>query len=149
MKLVLSLLVVTLALLSPVAAEAEEDSKETIGCKMRFSLKGWSVFYKTGKGSGTVTCDNGESAEVLIRVKGGGLTFGKSEVLDGKGVFSPVYSIDEVFGSYASAGAQAAAGVSAAATAMTKGEVSLSLRGTGRGIELGFDFGRFKIKRKK
>ncbi len=121
--------------------------EELYDCEMDFNLKGWSVFVKKAGGSGTVTCDNGESARIKIRVRGGGLTFGKSEILDGKAKISGVKDISEVFGSYASASAHAGVGPSAEATAMTKGEVSLALAGTGRGVDLGIAFSRFKISR--
>ena len=54
-------------------------------CQLRFNLAGWSAFYKTGSGSGTVTCDNGQSMAVKIRTKGGGITFGKTRIADGRG----------------------------------------------------------------
>ena len=66
---------------------------------MKFNLKGWSVFYKTAEGSGRVTCNNGEKANVKINVTGGGLTFGKMDIRDGNGTFSEVIHIDEIFGS--------------------------------------------------
>ena len=59
-----------------------------IDCEMRFSMHGWSVLYKTGSGSGTITCDNGQHLAVTVRAKGGGLTVGKSSVEDGLGKFS-------------------------------------------------------------
>ena len=120
---------------------------ELYHCEMNFDLKSWSAFVKKARGSGTVTCDNGESARVEIRVRGGGLTFGKSEILDGTAKISGVKDISEVFGSYISASAHAGVGPSAEATAMTKGEVSLALAGTGRGIDLGVAFSKFKILR--
>jgi len=116
-------------------------------CEMTFDLKGWSAFYKTAKGTGTIRCDNGQTAKVKIRAKGGGLTFGKSEVIGGIGKFSEARSIDELFGSYAQSEAHAGAGKSTAAQAMTKGEISLALAGTGRGVDIGFAFGKFTIER--
>lgn len=118
-----------------------------IKCEMSFNLKGWSAFYKTARGTGKITCNNGQSAAVAIKVTGGGLTFGKSQIDDGQGVFSPVSDIGQLFGSYAHAEAHAGAGKSAAAQALTKGEVSLALKGTGSGVDIGFDFGKFTIKR--
>lgn len=79
-------------------------------CTMRFDLKGWSAFYKTASGSGTVSCDNGQSAAVSIKATGGGLTVGKSKIKNGHGTFSEVSSIGEVFGSYAEAEAHAGMG---------------------------------------
>jgi len=139
---------------SPAAPAGEEDKeapaergKATVECRMTFSLKGWSAFYKTSKGQGTITCSNGQSAGVKIKATGGGITFGKSEIVDGTGHFSDVSSIDEVFGSYVQSEAHAGAGKSANAQAMTKGEVSLALAGTGRGVDIGFAFGKFTISR--
>ena len=43
---------------------------------MTFQLTGWSLFYKTAQGSGTVSCSNGQSMHVKLRARGGGLTFG-------------------------------------------------------------------------
>jgi len=133
---------VTVCIASLGAAEA--DTK----CQMTFELKGWSAFYKTAKGSGTIKCDNGQTASVSIKATGGGLTFGKSEIVGGTGKFSDVASINEVFGSYVESDAHAGAGKSSIASAMTKGEVSLALAGTGKGVDVGFAFGKFTIEKK-
>lgn len=117
-------------------------------CKMTYSLKGWSVFYKEYKGSGTVTCQNGQRASVSVVARGGGVTFGKSEINNGRGVFSKVKDIREIFGTYVAVDGHAGATRSAEGRAMTKGEVSLALYGTGRGFDLGFSFGGFTIERK-
>jgi hypothetical protein len=118
-----------------------------IDCKLRFDLSGWSVFYKTGKGSGTVTCDNGQRMPVQIRTKGGGLTFGKTEIRNGTGEFSGIHRIDDVLGTYATAEAHASAGTATKAQVMTKGDVSLALAGKGEGWSLGVAFGKFVISR--
>lgn len=118
-----------------------------IDCELRYSLSGWSAFYKTASGEGTITCNNGRSMKVKIRAKGGGLTFGKQTIDDGRGKFSEVRSIDQLLGTYATGGAHAGAGKSSAAQVITKGEVSLALAGTGHGIDLGVDFGKFVISR--
>lgn len=134
----------------PLRAEEEankEASSQLMTCRMTFNLKGWSAFYKTAKGDGEIHCSNGQSAKVKIRATGGGITFGKSEVIGGTGKFSGARSIDELFGSYVQSEAHAGAGKSADAQAMTKGEVSLALAGTGRGVDIGFAFGKFTIER--
>ena len=115
-------------------------------CKMNFNLSGWSVFYQTATGNGTVHCNNGQSMSVHIRVKGGGLTFGKSQITDGVGKFSGVGSMSEIKGHYADAGVHAGASSSAGARVMTKGNVSLALSGTGKGWDLGVAFGAFIIE---
>jgi hypothetical protein len=117
-----------------------------VDCQMRFTLSGWSAFYKTSSGSGTITCNNGQSHRVSIRAKGGGLTFGKTRIEAGRGEFSGVNDISDVYGSYASAEAHAGAAKSSKAEAMTKGDVNLALAGTGEGWNLGVAFGKFTIK---
>jgi hypothetical protein len=144
-------LCVLVLLVSPpvslLAGEAKREGKGLLECKMTFSLKGWSAFYKTTKGDGTITCSNGQRAKVKIAAKGGGITFGKSEIIGGTGTFTEVGSIAELFGSYVQSEAHAGAGKSGDVQAMTKGEVSLALAGTGRGIDIGFAFGKFTITR--
>ena len=117
-------------------------------CRMKFNLKSWSAFYKSGKGEGAITCENGQSAGVKIRTQGGGITFGKSEIKTGHGTFSEVGGIDELFGTYGAAEAHAGAVKSSGAQALTKGNVSLAISGTGEGVDIGFSFGSFKIEKK-
>lgn len=131
------------------APEKTPETGKLTDCEMTYTLKGWSAFYKTASGTGAVTCDNGQSAKVTIKVTGGGLTFGKSTIVDGKGKFSEVKSIEEIFGSYAESSAHAGAVKSAAAEVLTKGEVSLALAGTGQGVDIGIDFGKFTIEKAK
>jgi len=117
-------------------------------CTMSFNLKGWSAFYKTAKGSGSITCNNGQKARVSLEAKGGGLTVGKSQIRDGHGKFSEVADISELFGTYVQGAAAAGAVKASGASAMTKGEVSLALAGTGTGFELGVSFGKFIISKR-
>ncbi len=137
-----------LFLIGPPASLLAQDGK-LLECKMTFNLSGWSVFYKTAHGSGTITCSNGQTARVRIRAKGGGITFGKSDVTNGTGTFTGARSISELFGAYAQSEAHAGVGKSGDVQAMTKGEVSLALKGTGRGVDIGFAFGKFTISRAK
>lgn len=116
-------------------------------CEMTFSLSGWSAFYKTASGLGTVTCSNGQRMRVKLSAKGGGLSFGKSSIDNGHGEFSGIRDISEVLGGYATAEAHAGAVKSAKGQVMTKGPVSLALAGKGRGWDLGFAFGSFHIER--
>ncbi|MBB1087862.1 hypothetical protein H4F99_05085 [Lysobacter sp. SG-8] len=136
------LLILALALAAATPAHAGE-----VDCKLRFDLEGWSVFYKTASGNGTITCDNGQSMAVKIETKGGGLSFGKSKIEDGVGEFSGVDDINELLGTYATAEAHAGAGRSSKAQVVTKGEVSLALAGTGEGWDIGVAFGKFVISR--
>lgn len=135
--------VTALAFVALAAAPAHAGDVE---CKMNFRLSGWSVFYQTAEGSGTVRCSNGQTMGVRIRVKGGGLTFGKSEITNGVGKFSGIHGISEIKGHYADAGVHAGAAKSAGARVMTKGNVSLALSGTGKGWDLGVAFGAFIIE---
>jgi len=149
-RMLLCLLIISAAaaptLLAGKSKNPERSDGALITCEMKFDLKGWSAFYKTAKGNGTITCDNGQSAETTIKAKGGGITFGKSDVINGTGKFSGARSIGELFGSYAQAEVHAGAGKSAVAQALTKGEISLTLTGTGRGVDIGFAFGKFTLR---
>ena len=140
---VLLLLFVGSTLVSTQAL-AEEKTR----CRMSFELSSKSFFYKKGNGSGTITCENGQTATVKITAKGGGISFGKSKIADGAGVFSEVGDISVLFGSYGQAEAHAGVGddKSTGANAMTKGKVSLALTGKGEGWNVGFAFGKFTIK---
>ena len=120
----------------------------SVDCKLRFTLSGWSAFYKRADGTGTVTCSNGQSMQVKLQARGGGLSVGKSTVRSGVGEFSGVQTINDILGNYASAEAHAGAVKSAQGQVVTKGEISLALSGTGDGWDLGIAVGRFTIKRK-
>ena len=135
-----------LALVSTAAIGGTAQAA-AIDCKLKFTMSGWSVFYKRADGTGTITCNNGQSMAVKLSARGGGLTAGKSTIRDGIGEFSGVQSIDDILGNYASAEAHAGAVKSAKGQVVTKGEVSLALSGTGEGWDLGIAFGKFTIKR--
>ena len=128
-------------------AVAQDKAPATVECTMKFNLKGWSVFYKTAEGSGRVTCNNDENSNVKINVTGGGLTFGQMDIRNGDGTFSDVIHINEIFGTYVAAEAHAGAVKSAQVSVYTKGEISLALAGTGRGMNIGIDFGKLEISR--
>ncbi len=130
--------------LSGAPGTSDAADKKGTKCKLQFSIQGWSVFYETATGTGTVTCDNGQTRRVKINVKGGGLTAGKSS-LKGTGTFSEVADIHEIFGAYGKAEAHAGVVKSAGAQVMTKGNVSLAIAATGQGINLGIAFGKFRI----
>ncbi|WP_422509230.1 hypothetical protein [Stenotrophomonas sp. GZD-301] len=141
----LSLALIALASLGAVPAA---QAAGNIDCELHYNLAGWSVLYKTASGTGTITCDNGARIPVKITAKGGGLTVGKSKIVDGKGKFSGAYSLNDLLGSYASVEAHAGADKSSNAQVMTKGDVSLALAGTGKGWDLGVGVGRFTIERR-
>src|SRR5258708_34464874 len=117
-----------------VAAASAAEAMTT--CEMKFDMKGWSIFYKVSSGSGWITCDNGQTANVNLQAKGGGLVAGKSEIRDGTGKFNEVSDIDDLYGTYVAGSATAGAGNSASAGGGKKGEVSPGLAGKGKGVEL-------------
>ena len=63
-----------MAFLLVAAAPPAAAYEKTTACTMDFTLKGWSAGYKTAKGEGTISCDNGQTAEVRLHAIGGGLT---------------------------------------------------------------------------
>lgn len=138
----LRVLALCVAMAAAPAAMAGE-----LTCKMTYSLAGWSAFYKTASGTGTVTCDNGQRLNITIQAKGGGLSFGKYKIENGFGQFGNVNTVRDVLGSYATAEAHAGvADKTASAQAMTNGDVSLALSGKGEGWDLGVAFSKFTIK---
>ncbi|HEY4582868.1 MAG TPA: hypothetical protein VIG88_08395 [Lysobacter sp.] len=128
-----------------LALAASPAAAADLSCSLRFSMTGWSAIYKHSRGTGTVTCSNGQTLPVKIEARGGGLTFGKSRIDDGTGRFAGVRRIRDVLGGYATGEANAAAGRAAKAQIVTKGPVSLALAGKGEGVELGVAFGSFVI----
>ncbi|MBN7138616.1 hypothetical protein A7A76_05745 [Lysobacter enzymogenes] len=118
-------------------------------CHMTFDTSGWAVIYKHINGKGRITCDNGQSANVAIHIRGAGLTAGKYSIENGKGEFTKLKSVSEVYGTYVTAGANAGVVKSGEALAMTKGQVSLAVSGTGRGFNLGVDVSGFEIVKAK
>jgi len=137
-----------LALLAAASLAPQARAAGNIDCELRFNLSGWSVFYKTATGSGTIQCENGASIPVKISAKGGGLTVGKSNVIDGKGKFTGAYSLNDLIGTYGGAEVHAGAVKSSNAQVVTKGDISLALAGTGKGWDLGVGFGKFVIERR-
>jgi len=138
-------LVAAAALLGSHQAMAQ-DERADLSCKLSFSLSGWSALYSTAEGKGVVSCKDGSSLPVLISVKGGGLTAGRTRVDHGTGDFTHVRKIDEVLGRYAQAEAHAGLTKTGTAQVLTKGTVSLALAGHGEGIDLGVDVGEFTLK---
>ncbi|WP_115527890.1 MULTISPECIES: hypothetical protein [Xanthomonas] len=137
------------ALLGAATLAPQAQAAGNIDCQLKFNLSGWSVFYKTASGTGTITCDNGAVIPVKISSKGGGLTVGKSKIRGGRGSFSGAYSLNDLFGTYASAEAHAGVVKSSTAQVVTKGDISLALAGTGEGVDLGVAVGNFVIERRK
>ncbi|WP_266158519.1 hypothetical protein [Dyella silvatica] len=130
------------------AYAAESKAVEAkVDCKLKYNLAGWSIIYKHAEGRGTITCNNGQSANVKINVVGGGLTAGKYRIDNGTGDITHVRSINDVFGDYAQASAEAGVVKSGTAQILTKGTTSLALAGTGEGVNLGISVGKFTISK--
>lgn len=142
-----SALAASLALASLTAAQPAQAADANLDCKLKFSLTGWAAIYKHAEGHGTVHCENGESMNVKITAKGGGLTVGKSHIDNGTGRFTDVHNIEDVLGTYAQGDASAGLGKSGTAQVLTKGTVSLALAGAGEGVALGISVGGFTIER--
>ena len=138
------ILAAALLLVASYSANAAEAH-----CTLHFNMAGGGAFYKHSTGTGEITCDNGQRLAVSIESKGGGLTFGHSEIKDGVGKFSPVADVHELIGGYATAEADAGAGEASKAQVVTKGSISLALSGTGSGHTLGVSFGSFIITARK
>jgi hypothetical protein len=135
-------LTATLAVFAiPGAAQADFTS-----CQLEFETHAWSFFYKNVTGTGTVTCENGDRADVTIRYHGGGVTFG---VADLKGIarFSQVRGVNEVMGAYGTVEGHAGFSGSVTGRAGTRGPVWTSQSGQGRGWNLGFAFGAISIRK--
>ena len=134
------------ALLLSFGVAAPAAAAGDVSCRLDFDMTGWSVFFKSATGSGRVSCSNGQSTVVRIRAKGGGLTVGKSRIRGARGEFSGVRDLREVLGTYVALEAHAGAVKSSQAQAMTKGDVSFALAGTGDGWDLGVAVGSFTIE---
>lgn len=114
-------------------------------CTMKYKLSGFSFGYKQYDGTGEVRCRNGQKAQVALSSKSIGFTIGKSEI-EGDGVFSEVKNINEIFGDYVSMESHIGFLNSLDAQLLTRGEISLALKGKGRGIDIGATIGDLSIK---
>ena len=122
------------------SAQAEE-------CSLTYNMKGWSAFYKTYKGTGTVRCPSGQSAQVNVSLKGGGFTFGASEIIDGKGRIRGVNKISDIYGGGFALGGHAGFIKSVEGRWVPKGSRTITLSGKGKGYDLGFSMGSFRISK--
>lgn len=138
-------LLMSTGMLTGLHATDAQAGKAPVSCHLTYSLSGWSAIYQHAEGRGHITCDNGERAEVNMRMHGGGLTAGKFHVT-GTGAISNVYGLRDVFGSYVQSGASAGVVRSGTAQVLTKGTVSIALQGTGEGINLGVAIDKVDIE---
>lgn len=125
---------------------AEPASAEMTKCRLTYNLKGWSILYSFSEGTGRISCTNGQAADVAMVAYGGGPAFGRQRLISGKGTFSGVEDISDLYGGYAEAAVYCGAGGAVEARGLMKSNVSLTLSGTGQGINLGIVFGSFSIR---
>lgn len=116
-------------------------------CTMKYKLSGFSLAFKYYDGTGEIQCRNGEHAQVSLSSKSIGFTIGKSEI-EGEGIFSEVRNLNEIYGDFVSMESHVGFLSSVDAQLLTRGEVSLALKGQGRGIDIGATIGDLTIKKR-
>lgn len=127
------------------AATLSMAATAELACKLHYQAKGWSALVKIANGHGTVTCADGTSKEVTIKLRSVGATIGRSQIDNGVGTFTHVLTIDDVLGTYAQSEVEAGVVKSGSAQVLTKGTASLVLAGGGEGIDLGVTVGELTI----
>ena len=141
-----TLLATSVLAIAMVAAPSVGARDADIDCKLDYQLTSWSLVYKHASGHGMVRCNDVQTLPVRITAQGLGLTAGKWKIDNGKGRFTDVHNIREVYGNYAHASASAGLVKSAETQLLSKGNVSLALAGGGEGINIGVEVGAFHIK---
>ena len=136
----LSLAVSSLFFMSFSAVQAEE-------CDLKYTMKGWSAFYKSYQGTGTVSCPSGKRAAVNLSLQGGGFTFGASEIIDGKGTILGVTEISDIYGGGFAVGGHAGFITSIEGRVIPRGSRTITLSGKGKGYDLGWSIGSFKVSK--
>ncbi len=116
-------------------------------CSLKYTMKGWSAFYKTYQGSGTVRCPSGKSARVKLSLKGGGFTLGASHILNGTGTIHGIHKIEDIYGRSFALGGHAGFTQSVEARWIPKGDYTITLSGKGVGYDLGWSVGSFRISK--
>jgi len=114
-------------------------------CDLKYTMKGWSAFYKHYKGSGVVTCPSGKSAKVKLDLKAGGFTFGASEIIEGKGKIRGITKVSDIYGGGFSLGGHAGFIKSVEGRWVPRGSRTVTLSGKGKGYDLGFSMGSLRI----
>lgn len=137
------LLLLTTVLMAGMVVPASA-ANTAVSCSMTYKLSGWSLVYKQYDGSGLITCSNGQQAQVKLASKSIGFTIGRSDI-EGKGVFSEVKDISEIYGTFVALEGHAGATKSIDGQVLTRGIISLALSGKGRGIDIGVTLGAMNI----
>ena len=141
MKRTILKVLLSLLLLMPHSSWAVSKS-----CSIKYNLTGWSFFYQGYKGTGVVSCTNGQSARVSLTLHGGGLTLGVIDIENAKGKFSGIKSIKDIYGTYFSIDIHAGFARAAEARTLFKGYIAGGGAGTGGGYNLGLTFSGLTIK---
>ena len=63
-------LLLALGLLATALTAPAAQAAGNIDCDLRYNLSGWSLFYKTASGTGTIQCTNGARIPVRIKING-------------------------------------------------------------------------------
>ena len=134
----------------PILFLISTQSVAATRCRLSYDLDGWSAIYKTGRGEGVISCDDGQSANVRIITHGAGFTGGTQHIKGGKGVFSMTEKVEDLFRTYIEGTGHAGIGADqfVEARAMFSGTKRLSVSGKGSAISLGMAFGGFTIRGK-
>ena len=132
-------------LLSLAATLSMAAGTADLSCTLQYRVKGWSALVKVANGHGTITCSDGTSKDVTLKLRSVGATVGKSQIDNGTGKFTHVLSIDDAMGTYAQSEVHGGLLKSGSAQVLTKGTVSLALAGAGEGIDLGVTVGELTI----
>ncbi|MDP2600725.1 MAG: hypothetical protein Q8P84_08360 [Deltaproteobacteria bacterium] len=75
-------------------------SLHAVECKITFKMKIHAELLETGKGTGTITCDNGQNVPVIVTSAGSWIAVHKSRWIEGEGTFSKVDALKKLFGGY-------------------------------------------------
>jgi len=137
---ILSLTLLSLFLIPFSSAQAEK-------CTLSYTMTGWAAFFKSYKGEGTVSCPSGLSAKVNISYTGGGITFGSYEITEGKGTLFNIKSADDIYSSAFAIDGDAGFGKAIEGRWTARGSRSLVVSGKGRGYNVGWSMGNFKISK--
>jgi len=116
-------------------------------CTLHFDMNRWSPVFRYAEGKGVIRCDNGQSMQVSVLARGGGLTSRNARIRDAVGNFSQVLNINQLIGTYRGVAGGAGTFNAAPANVVTNGNVSLLFARAGVGWDLGVTAGRFEIRR--
>ena len=123
-------------------------SAQAQSCTLEYTMSGWSAFYSTYNGTGTVSCPNGQRATVNLSLKGGGFIFGTAEIKQGMAKIHNVANMNDVYGGSFAAGGTAGFINYVDGYWAPKGSKTVTLSGKGSGYSLGFSLGSLRISKR-